>query len=149
MISIDLKPKDNILNQFRWISLMGFFLLSFPLMKVLNLFGLVLSKHQEYKIAGFCILLGIIVFLIGTINVRWLKPIYIGLILVFYPLGFVVGNALLFLIYIGIFIPIGMVFKIMGRDELNIKRCIKSKNPDSYWKKYHPKREAKSYYRQF
>ncbi len=84
--------------------------------------------------------------LAGFLMPRALKPIFVGLMLLALPIGIVVGEALMLLIYFGVFLPIGLCFRLANRDAL--KRSFE-KNRESYWEEKPPPKGAASYYRQW
>jgi hypothetical protein len=49
-------------------------------------------------------------------------------------IGFVVSKIILILIFFGLFTPVGILFKLIGRDEL----AVKKRNADTYWKPLPP-----------
>ena len=74
-----------------------------------------------------------------------IKPLFLGLTIVATPIGIVVGEIMLFLVYLLVFFPIGTIFRILGRDALQLKI---DRNRDSYWQKKHPPKDIASYFRQ-
>ncbi len=90
-------------------------------------------------IVGFC------VTLTGLVTPRLLKPVFVGLIFVTMPLGLVVGELILLLIFFCVFLPMAVVFKIMGRDALQRKLT-----PDvaSFWQRRVPPSSVRKYYHQ-
>lgn len=71
---------------------------------------------------------------------------FIALSLITLPIGMVVGEVVLFVVYSLIFVPVGLFFRIIGRDALERKIDHRA---STYWKpKPHPK-DVRSYYRQF
>jgi hypothetical protein len=62
------------------------------------------------------------------------------------PIGFVVSFILLAVFYYLVITPIGLVFRLMGRDPL----CRKFDNTtDSYWLPHKPVETVDRYFRQF
>lgn len=86
------------------------------------------------------------VFLLGMVWPQSLKYLYIGMTIVAFPIGFVVGNVLLALVFYGIVTPIGLIFRLFGRDLL--ARRIDT-DAHSYWIPRPPPSEAARYFRQF
>ena len=82
----------------------------------------------------------------GFLLPRALLPFYLGLLIVAYPLGLIVREIFLLLIFFGVFLPIGMVFRLMRRDALH--RAFE-KNRESYWEIKKKPEDAASYYRQW
>ena len=87
--------------------------------------------------------------LVAILSFVWppaVKPIFVGLMLVAAPIGMVVGEFAMLLIFLGIFLPISLIFRLKGRDALRLKI---DKNAATYWQpKSEPKRVS-SYYRRY
>ena len=75
-----------------------------------------------------------------------IKPLYVALMLVTLPIGLVVGEAALIAIYVGVFLPIGMLFRWMRRDAL--QRTI-DRSAVSYWEESRDEQPKKSYLRRY
>lgn len=89
--------------------------------------------------------IGILVALAAWVYPKAILPVFVGLMLITTPIGMVIGELAMFMIYVTVFLPIGMLFRITSRDrlQLNVDR-----QAASYWQ---PKRQPKSvasYYRQ-
>ncbi|MCS1406971.1 MAG: hypothetical protein M2R45_00127 [Verrucomicrobia subdivision 3 bacterium] len=82
----------------------------------------------------------------GVLVPRALKPVFIGLTLIALPIGMVVSEVIMLLIYFGVFLPIGLCFKLVKRDAL---RRSFEKGGASYWEKKPAPKGAASYYRQW
>ena len=82
----------------------------------------------------------------GFLVPKALKPVFVGLMLLALPIGMVVTECLLLLIYFGLFLPIGLCFKIAKRDAL--KRSFEE-GKKSYWEEKKTTKGATSYYRQW
>ncbi len=136
MIDVDWKPDEEKLRQFGWICLGGF-----------ALAGLV-AFLKFHNIALATVLWGMAILLpiIGLISLKPLRLVYVVLTAVTLPIGFVVSYLALGLLYFGVFTPVGLFFKLRGRDEL--RRKIERK-AESYWIEYGEARSPASYYRQF
>ncbi|MGC3966067.1 MAG: hypothetical protein QM775_01450 [Pirellulales bacterium] len=74
------------------------------------------------------------------------KPIFVGLSYATAPIGLVVGELLLLVMYFGVFLPIGMVMKLLGRDPLERRF---DRTAPSYWTPKRSARSTASYFRQF
>ncbi len=90
-------------------------------------------------------ILGITMAVAGFTQPKTLKPAFLTLMLVTSPIGILVGELSMILIYFGLFLPLSLAFRIMGRDALQLDR------PDSatsYWQKKKQPTSVSSYYRQ-
>jgi len=123
MIKIDFNPRLPILRQFGWIGLLGF-----PLIAVVMLsqwFGWQ-PNLAVYILFG----LGAVSGLLAMISPRALLPIYVLMMLIAIPIGFVISIVLLRLIYYLLFTPMALWFRIRGRDTMNRRL---DPDRDSYW----------------
>ncbi len=87
--------------------------------------------------------------LVAVLSFAWpvaVKPIFVGLILVAAPIGMVVGELAMLLIFLGIFLPIGLIFRLMGRDAL---RLTVDKKATTYWQPKSEPKQVSSYYRRY
>ena len=76
---------------------------------------------------------------------RRIKALFLALAIVATPIGMVVGELALLLIYFGCFLPIGLVFRLFRRDALQLTI---DRQAESYWERKRQPRSAASYYRQ-
>jgi hypothetical protein len=137
MIKINWHPPEKMLPQFGWISLGGFGLLA----------CLAWFKFGSQPAAIILCVLALLAPVIGVIQPRLLKPLYIGLSLITFPIGIVVSNLVLLMIFLLVFTPLALIFRLIGRDELRLR--LDHATP-SYWRKYDPdRRNPASYYRPF
>lgn len=75
-----------------------------------------------------------------------LRPLYVALIVLTAPLGMIVGELAMLSIYFGIFLPIGVAFRLMHRDALQRKMERKQK---SYWQDKPQPANATEYFRRY
>jgi hypothetical protein len=74
------------------------------------------------------------------------KPIYLLLTVVSYPIGFVMSYMVMAIMYYGVITPVGILFKIIGRDTM---RRTFDPSAETYWIKRRPPDSVKRYFRQF
>lgn len=89
--------------------------------------------------------IGLLIATVSWIFPKAITPLFVGLMLITVPIGIVLGEVAMLLIYVIVFFPIGVFFRLMSRDRLRLKLDRKSA---SYWQ---PKRQpdsVASYYRQ-
>lgn len=89
--------------------------------------------------------IGVVCGLLGWLAPQSLKFLFIGLSLITWPIGVVVGELALLLIYFGLFLPFGLFFRLRGRDVLRRKL---DRNASSYWEDRPTVRPPTDYYRQ-
>ena len=89
---------------------------------------------------------GPVLFILGMIWPPSLRFLYIGLSLIALPIGLVIGNVLMAIVYYLLVTPIGLVFKLIGRDPMNRKLDPEA---STYWIRRPPPAEPGRYFRQF
>jgi hypothetical protein len=85
-----------------------------------------------------------IISIAGLVLPRLIRPIFVGLILLTYPIGWVVSHVLLGAIFYGIVMPIGIILRLTGHDPLQLKEPL----DNSLWKSPTGKTDVASYLRQ-
>jgi len=89
---------------------------------------------------------GCVTFLSGVLCPGPTKVIYVGLTAVTMPIGLAVSFILLAIFYFLLLTPLGLLFRLMGRDPL----CRKFDSAaDSYWIARKPPDKLERYFRQF
>jgi hypothetical protein len=83
--------------------------------------------------AAVAIVLAVLAFTIGPLGLvrpQAVKPIFVGWMILAFPIGWTVSTIMLAVLYYGIFTPLGLFFRVSGRDLLGLNR-----RPDkaSYW----------------
>jgi len=139
MLPIDLRPADTDVRKFGFIALLGFPVMGFALTIWPMSGALPVSAWWAFAgLGGFCGLasaLGLVALV---------RPVYVGLTLVGWPIGFVVSHVLLATIYLLMFTPMAIVFRLTGRDPMRKKPHGKV---DSYWIVREKQRSPASYLR--
>ncbi len=88
---------------------------------------------------------GVALALIGGIWPAVVRPVYRLALAVTAPIGAVVSRLVLAAIYYLIFTPIALLFRLVGRDELELRR---SGDRKTYWRAARGPRAARDYFRQ-
>jgi hypothetical protein len=88
---------------------------------------------------------GIVLAALGLFAPKTLKPVFVGLSVVTIPIGLVVSEITLFLMYCLVFLPIGMLFRLTHRDSLRLKPI----SVETHWVEKPQPRNVASYYRQW
>ena len=76
---------------------------------------------------------------------KTIAPLFVALMLITVPIGMVVGELAMFLIYMTVFLPIGIYFRITSRDGLRLKL---DRQATTYWQPKRQPNSVASYYRQ-
>jgi hypothetical protein len=91
---------------------------------------------------GLAVVVGA-VGLVRPVAVRW---VYVGLMIVVFPVGWVVSRVILAFLFYGLFTPLALLFRVIGRDALRLR---KPGEVSSYWRPKVMSTDAASYFRQF
>lgn len=137
LIQLDLNPPPAKLRQFGAIA---------PVM--LLVIGGVLRWRFGLPVAVLAGLFaaGILVFLASRVSPKLVRPVYAGLILLGFPIGWTVSHLVMFLFFFGIITPLGLVFRLLGRDALHRRW---DREQESYWTEHPPCDNVERYFRQF
>ena len=91
-------------------------------------------------------ILAVIVGSLGLTRPQWVRYIYVGWMVLAFPIGWTVSQVMLALMYFGLFTPFGLVFRIIGRDPL---KRIRRLDRESYWETKPIATDLKRYFKQF
>lgn len=83
--------------------------------------------------------------ILGILTPNILRPVYVAFMVVSTPIGLVVGEAAMLLIYLGIFFPMSLLFWVFRRDALNLTL---DREVTSYWTEKREPPHISHYYRQ-
>ncbi len=134
MINPQWRPDARQLRQFAWVSLVGF-----PAL------GLLLWRaHGAPWVAAVLAALGVLVWLVGLVEPNRIRIVYVALLAVSVPIGWVVSGVLLRLVFYGVVTPLGLLFRVVGRDALSLRR---PQGP-SYWRDLDSHEDGASYFHQ-
>ncbi len=136
MIPINWKPDRKTLGEFAEAGMFALGMVAAPLAYF--------RGHPQ--IAATFWVVAVIIRVVGLARPAWLKPVFLGLTLVTWPIGWVVSWVALGLLYFAVFTPIALVFRLMGRDALRRSFDPKAK---TYWEPYRPNRGLERYLRPF
>jgi len=89
--------------------------------------------------------IGLFIAILGCVTPFVLKPVFVGMQIVAMPVGIVLSEAALLLIFFGVFLPLGLVFRIARR--IALKKSFNS-SQDSYWEAKQRTTDVAMYYRQ-
>ena len=139
MIKIDLKPKPEFLRQFALVTIFGLPLLTAAVLRIAGAFA---WDHPALLAAGGLGLLQCAIAFAGSLHLT--RAIYVVLMCVSFPIGFVVSSVLLVAIYFLVFTPIGLVFRLIGRDTMG-RRLDPART--TYWHERPAPRPLTSYFK--
>ena len=136
MIEIDRNPAPRTLRQFAGLFLVAFGVIGYLLLRRTG------STEAAVAVWGVAAL----VFLVGMIRPRAIRLVYVGMIYLAFPIGWVVSHILLAIVLYFVFTPIGWALKLFGRDPL--ERGFDPR-ADSYWTDHRQAASIDRYFRQF
>jgi hypothetical protein len=135
MIAIQWNPKRKQLRQFAGIW--------FPAFCALVGWSIARKTGHWHQVEIGWAIAGII-SIAGLVFPPLIRPIFVGLIMLTYPIGWVVSHVLLGTIFYGIVTPIGLLLRATGHDSLDHKMPKGA----SMWKRLVGKTDVASYLRQ-
>lgn len=83
---------------------------------------------------------------LGILAPQTLKPIFIGLVLLSFPIGLVIGELILLMIFVGVFLPMALLFRIIGRDVLQRRMSAES---ETFWVPRSAPSNVRRYFQQY
>lgn len=111
------------------------------------LFGFELSAGAARRTAIITWILGAAAGTLAAAGPDRLRPVYVLLMVITFPIGVVVSYALLALLFFFVITPIGLIFRLAGRDALGRKRDA---HASSYWVRRRPAADdMERYFRQY
>lgn len=145
LVRIDWNPDTETLRQFGWIALVGFGLIAVLAWFEWLVFGFGLGDTRPYVAAGAAGL-GVIAALTSIVYAPANRALYVALSVVTYPIGFVLSHVLLAALFFGLFAPLALFFRVIGRDPM---RRTYDPAAASYWQPARAPRSLERYFRQF
>lgn len=136
MIDLNLKPRTKVLRQFSLIWLLLFV-------------GLGIYNHLNGAGHSTRSVVFLAAASLGVIGLIWpivIRPIYQAAIIVTFPIGWVVSQVVLIVMYYGIVTPLGLILRCMHPDPLTRD---KQPNATSYWLDKTQPADLRSYFRQY
>ena len=131
----DSGPDRRTLRQFGWLCLLVFGGLAF------SRWGVEGSEWSSWLLAS----LGCAGGLAGTVRPQLLRPIFVGWMLLAWPIGWLVSHLILVLVYYVVVTPIGLVLRFVGKDSLGLKQG----NAETYWQPRKATADLRRYFRQY
>lgn len=145
LVRLDLRPERKQLRQFGFVALAAFGLLGGVILWRGGLFGADFGARGPavaYVLWG----IGVLSAFFSTVAPEANRPLFVALQVVAFPIGWVLSHVVLAVVFFGILTPVGLVFRLIGRDPL-AKRF--DSNERSYWVDLPEVSDKKDYFRQF
>lgn len=133
---IQFDPTHKTLRQFAglWLACFGALALWHGLAHGRIVVGLVLG------------ILAVVVGLLGMARPEWVRFIYVGWMVLAFPIGWTISQIMLTVMFFGLFAPIGLLLRLLGRDPLQRTR---QPEPQSYWVPKPAPADLGRYFKQF
>ena len=146
MITIEWNPRRRTLRLFgrytgAFVALLGAWVLWRH-----ALLGMQFSAETTEALSAVLLSAGALMLLLGVVRPQWLRWVYIAMNVAAFPIGWVVSHLILFVVFYLFFVPLGLIFKLIGRDALHRKPDVDAK---TYWVNHSPPRSAKGYFNQY
>jgi hypothetical protein len=111
--------------------------------------GMALWQGLVRERAGLASILAVLALTIGPLGLArpdWMRRIYVGWMILAFPIGWTVSQVMLAVIFFGLFAPIGFLFRLLGRDPLH-----RTRRPEleSYWAPKPTPTDLRRYFKQF
>ena len=145
-VEINWRPDTSRLRVFGAAALGVFALLGAWAFWMQRLFGIGLSAGAAEAAAWTLWALAAASGLLAAAAPAGLRPLYVAMTAAALPIGWVVSNALLAIVYYGVLAPIGLAMRLAGRDPLHRKFDPEAR---SYWVDWAPPSDVRRYFRQF
>lgn len=131
-------PPPKMLRQFA-----GLFLLVFG--------SLAAWRAWNGQVDGWTLAIGAAAVIIGGVGLvvpALVRPVYTGWMIVAFPIGWTVSHVALALMFFVLFAPIGIAFRLFGRDALRL-RPRRQGRQESFWVAKTRATSGEEYLRQF
>lgn len=137
MLQLDMNPSEGKLRQFGQVA---------PFMMLL--IACLLKWRFDLPLVAMTgmVAIGTLILILSKLSSKLVKPFYLALVFIGFPIGWVISHVIMLLFFFGIITPVALVFRLFGRDALHRSWDTKS---ESYWTE-HPRSESVGrYFKQF
>jgi Saxitoxin biosynthesis operon protein SxtJ len=102
--------------------------------------------RANIKTAFILAVLAVTVSLTGLSRPEWIRLIYVGWMVLAFPIGWLVSQVMLAAMFFGLFTPTGLAFRLVKHDPL---RRTRRPELESYWAPKPMPTDVRSYFKQF
>jgi hypothetical protein len=145
LVQLDFRPDSKQLRQFGFIALAAFGFLGGLILWKGGLFGFPFGSAARPIAVGLWGLGALSAFL-SLVWPQGNRPLFVGLSLLAFPIGFVLSHVVLAVLFFGVLTPVGLLFRLFGHDLLD--RSF-DKDRKSYWVDLPETIRQGDYFRQF
>jgi len=131
-------PTRRTLRQFAVLWLLFFGLLT--------LYQVTMHDGRDFTPALVLGVLGVLLGPLGIVRPEFFRPLFVGSMVAAFPFNYVTSRLILGLIFYGMFMPLGLLFRLARRDSLGRRFCPEQ---GSYWTAKPVAENPRSYLRQF
>jgi hypothetical protein len=133
---IQFDPPRKMLRQFAalWIAFFGGFALWQSLV------------HGNNTLAAVFAGLALTIGPLGLLRPEWLRPVYVTWMVLAFPIGWTVSQMIVGVMFYAVFTPIGLVFRLFGRDQLGLRR---DPGRGTFWTPKPSPKDLRRYFQQF
>jgi Saxitoxin biosynthesis operon protein SxtJ len=136
MIDLNLNPTKKELRIF-----------SLAMLVFLAIVGWIVWHKSGSADAGVIVAaVGLVFAILGFAVPPAVRPVFIALMVINYPIGWVVTHVVMALIFYLVVTPLGVIMKLAGRDPMERRF---DHNAKTYWKPRPDQTDASRYFRQF
>ncbi len=136
MIDLNLNPSKRDLRIF-----------SLAMLAFLTFVGWVVWHKSGSAAAGAAVVsAGVAFAILGLAAPPAVRPVFVALMVINYPIGWVVTHVVMALIFYLVVTPLGVIMKLCGRDPLERRFDPSAK---TYWKPRRSETDSSRYFRQF
>ena len=137
LVSVNWNPTRKDLNGFRLIAVVAGVLVATLLFTL---------KHVDIRWCAVVAGAGFAIGFSGFISLKLTRVIYVVMMAVTLPIGFVISLVLMAVFYFGLITPVGLVFRLIGRDAMQ-RRC--DPQARTYWIPHEQTTKPERYFQQF
>jgi hypothetical protein len=102
-------------------------------------------RHGEVALPGVLLALAWTLGPLGLVRPQALRPLFVGWMVLTFPVGWTVSHLALAVLLYGVFTPLGLFFRLIGRDALALRP---RPGQESYWGPKPAAEDVRSYFRQ-
>ena len=146
MMPVNWYPDRRQLRSFGLVCLVAFGALATWALVRESIFGLTLAPPTARTVALSLGALAALSALMALVAPAALRPLYVALMAVSVPIGYVVSHAVMAVVFFGLLLPIGIAFRVMRRDAL---ARTQDRVRRTYWEPRPTRVDVRRYYRQF
>ena len=133
LIEMNWKPSDRNIRQFGLVNVVALPLIAWV-------------WNSGIDVILWCVAIGAMLAILSIVVPIAVRPLYLLISCVAYPIGRVVSELSLLFMYYIVLVPIGMFFRLTGRDALSRKI---ERDADTYWHTRTEQPTARSYFHQY